>query len=529
MTYVEPIRGNPITPRNRINLYYHSGGGRAKPISNAMFYYGEIDKDPIDDPIRITTKDEHDVHRVLSQPIHTNASGHFIDEAGYPIEIFTDQLENSILIKDKNGEIIYGPLNEYDNFDIVPYLEKVGTLVSLTHQDLKDGLTLGGEKVGHKPGQMWHYLGLNNPLDGLGNYGVVKEGAIVENPPHTTDLGNGLYIEMNRRSLDQISTTLDNVKLGKNVDGESVPFTEGQLWHFLGETDPYHDDGGWGIVNKGTATLHPDNPPSIVRLDTSYYLKTNKQPPLPNQVPPQFETYDSSRIYKTGEVCGIINNDQVEYYQWYSNIEHKAAVDPLDPANRFIGWTDASKPWYWIPYVGAITGSEVFSYSLQLEFAVRLIGQDLAAVQYWRLAKLLGVSVDDFNLGDVLNRFLRVSNNSVNKPGKTLQDAVQKEAIPLISGGGGTVRASGQVLSLYSGGSVFGPPGYGSSGPFRSSGNIHRTSANSNTAGGARYANRIDFSLNAAAGGATVTPQANARYDDETRPVSIYRHLHVVF
>ncbi len=526
MTYVEPIRGNPITPRNRINLYYTSGGGRAKPISNAMFYYGEIDKDPIDNPIRVTTKDEHDVHRVLPQPIHTNASGHFIDETGSPIEIFTDQLENSILIKDKTGEILYGPLNEYDNFDIVPYLEKVGGLVALTLQDLKDGKTLGGEMIAHKPGQLWYHLGLNDALDRLGNLGLVKAGTEIDNPPLVHKLSDDLYIQMDKRSLDQISLTLDDVKRGLNVNNETIAFEQGQLWQYLGDTDPYNDDGGWGIVNKGAVSAYPENLPAIVRLDANYYLKTNK---TADSFPQQFAEYDPNKIYKTGEVCAVIDNDEMKYFQWYSNIEHFANKNPLEEANRFIGWTDDSKPWYWIPFVGATTGAEIFSHSAQLEYAVRLQDQVLSSVQYWRLAKLLNITDPDFNLGKVVNRYIRISGDAA---GTVQSDAVQREVVPIGGGGGGgRVSASGRVLWVGNGGSPFMPTSQpNSTGAFSSTSNILPSAASSNTGRTRIYPSIINmnFSASVSGGGGGIQPQAGARLDSETRPLTVFKNYHVI-
>lgn len=127
----------------------------------------------------------------------------------------------------------------------------------------------------------------------------------------------------------------------------------------------------------------------------------------------QFLPYDETRKYKTGEIC--YTKDQVtnelSYWQWYSNVESLAGKSPLLEANRHVGWSDNTKPFYWLPYTGDQFGMPFYWLDTSApEWAVMEINVDLPIAVYWRLARrypdLVNGSV--INTGEIRAEFLRV-------------------------------------------------------------------------------------------------------------------------
>lgn len=84
------------------------GGGRVKPIANGQFYFGEIDKDPVTNPIQVYYKDETQTEIPIDQPIRTNNSGAFVANDGQTlINPYTKELGHSTLVLTSTGETIY--------------------------------------------------------------------------------------------------------------------------------------------------------------------------------------------------------------------------------------------------------------------------------------------------------------------------------------------------------------------------------------------------------------------------------------
>ncbi|MFA0233610.1 phage tail protein [Vibrio sp. 10N.222.55.C7] len=127
----------------------------------------------------------------------------------------------------------------------------------------------------------------------------------------------------------------------------------------------------------------------------------------------QFMPYNPERIYTTGEIC--YSRDQatgeLSYWQWYSNIESLAGKSPLLEANRHVGWSDNTKPFYWVPYTGDQVGMPFYWLDTSApEWAVMEINVDLPIAVYWRLARRYPhlVSGDTINTGEIRGEFLRV-------------------------------------------------------------------------------------------------------------------------
>ena len=70
----------------------------------------------------------------------------------------------------------------------------------------------------------------------------------------------------------------------------------------------------------------------------------------------QFLPYNNKRTYRAGEICYTETNGELSYWQWYSNVESLAGKSPSLVANRHVGWSDNTKPFYWVPYTGDQVG-----------------------------------------------------------------------------------------------------------------------------------------------------------------------------
>ena len=125
----------------------------------------------------------------------------------------------------------------------------------------------------------------------------------------------------------------------------------------------------------------------------------------------QFAPYRADRTYKTGEVCCTLSDGEVKFWQWYSNVESLSGKSPLLEAHRHLGWTDNTKPFYWLPYTGDQVGMPFFWLDTTApEWAVMEINVDLPVAVYWRLARRYShlVSGGMVNTGEIRGEFLRV-------------------------------------------------------------------------------------------------------------------------
>lgn len=139
----------------------------------------------------------------------------------------------------------------------------------------------------------------------------------------------------------------------------------------------------------------------------------NPHPQYPLVSGIQFGLYQPDRIYSCGEICYTKDQEtgELSYWQWYSNIESLAGKSPLLEENRHVGWTDSTKPFYWLPYTGDQFGMPFYWLDTTApEWAVMEVNVDLPIAVYWRLARrypdLVNGSV--INTGEIRAEFLRV-------------------------------------------------------------------------------------------------------------------------
>ncbi len=177
------------------------------------------------------------------------------------------------------------------------------------------------------------------------------------------------------------------------------------------------------IQVSATSTVELKIDPSIVlatreyvdKKDSAHLVAVNPHPQYVLKAKAQFEPYDSDRIYVCGEVCTTSENGEIQYWQWYSNIESLSGKDPLDDSNRQVGWSDTDKPFYWIPYKGDVVGMPFYWLDTSApEWAVMEINVDLPVSVYWRLARqypnlvFTSEDTDYINTGEIRGEYLRV-------------------------------------------------------------------------------------------------------------------------
>ncbi|MGG5573467.1 phage tail protein [Vibrio diazotrophicus] len=225
--------------------------------------------------------------------------------------------------------------------------------------------------------------------------------------------------------------------------------------------------------------------PTIVTATRKYVddkdkAHTNAPDPHPQyamSASSQFQPYDATRIYSLGEVCYTKDaNGKVSYWEWYSNVESLAGKDPLNTANRRIGWADVVKPFYWKPYILKVAGETMYWDTDAIpENMVVGIGQQLPKAVYHSLATAKPEWIDEtdntlINIPDRQGRFVRAADGTSWLAGETHEDAIR--------------NISASISDVYSG------PSVGASGAF-TRGTVG--GINSGTASGSSTAQTFTF------------------------------------
>ncbi|MBY7970859.1 phage tail protein [Vibrio fluvialis] len=228
---------------------------------------------------------------------------------------------------------------------------------------------------------------------------------------------NGLYLDVVRMgtALSQwqnvVTVRLSEVALSDYVDGNNQP-------HYVAKLAGINADGSvadWRV--KGGLGEHVANSNAHPQYATNEDLngKYNSLNEKINRLDgdSQFLPYDKLRIYEFGEVCYTRHptSGEHKFWQWYSNVESLPDKDPSLVENRHTGWTDNTKPFYWIPYTGNQVGMPLFWLHTEApEWAVMEMNVNLPVAVYWRLARTYPhlVSNGFINTGEIRGEFLRV-------------------------------------------------------------------------------------------------------------------------
>lgn len=380
------MSSNSIQQPYDIIIHPTGGGGRCKPVSNGLYYVGEINKDPKQNPKQdIVYVDEAGTVVSISSPIQLNASGAFVvsKHDGTIISPFlTESAGYSVLIEDSNGNEIYKSSKFGSDEDIA-------ALVSNKNVIPNPFLEIPGSVA-------------NPPDETPRNYNEGDE--IFKGHFAHTSLTDVKFIDGVLSGLGQIRVDIDK---GERLGNITTLFTQSRA----------SSDGA--PTQAGTSLESDDDKFRLIYdVDGTFSVKleqgstpTKHQYETSNSL--QFAPYDENRIYTTGETCTTIDNltKEVSIWQWYSNVEFLPGKSPTDPKNRHEGWTETDKPFYWIPYTGDQVGTPFYWLSTTApEWAVMEINVDLPTAVYWRLARKYPdlVQGNTINTGEIRGEFLRV-------------------------------------------------------------------------------------------------------------------------
>lgn len=215
---------------------------------------------------------------------------------------------------------------------------------------------------------------------------------------------------------------------------------------------------GGMLTLKSTVT---GNPGDLVFQNSDFLTETEFMARFASKM--QAMPYDPSRTYSTGETCYTkdAQTGELSYWQWYSNVESLAGKSPLLVANRHVGWSDNTKPFYWVPYTGDQVGMPFYWIdTTPPEWAVMEINVDLPVAVYWRLARRYPhlVTGNTINTGEIRGEFLRILDQGrgidINRQISAHQDSANKSHAHKFttyrkgSSGGGSFLTDG--LSHYS-------------------------------------------------------------------------------
>lgn len=198
----------------------------------------------------------------------------------------------------------------------------------------------------------------------------------------------------------------------------------------LETTDPV-EGGPDGIDNRQAKQLA--NRTQFLKDKFDVTKNPNPLPQYPLSKNAQFQLYDSTRLYVVGDVCYTIDAETgaKKFWEWYSNVESLAGKDPLNTANRRIGWTDVTKPFYWKLYMPKVAGETMYWDTDTIpENMVVGIGQQLPKAVYYSLAAAKPEWIDAtdnslINIPDRQGRFVRAADGTTWLAGETHEDAMR--------------------------------------------------------------------------------------------------------
>lgn len=150
--------------------------------------------------------------------------------------------------------------------------------------------------------------------------------------------------------------------------------------------------------------------------------------------------YSATTVYTYGDIVQKTIGGVKKFFQWYSNVESLAGKDPELDANRRTGWSDDTKPFYWLPYSPKVAGETIYwDTDSTPENMVVGIGQQLPVAVYHTLAAVKPEWIDEtdntlINIPDRQGRFVRGADGTTWLAGETHEDGVRNITASLKGG-----------------------------------------------------------------------------------------------
>ncbi|EGR4408027.1 hypothetical protein DDN06_00900 [Vibrio cholerae] len=173
----------------------------------------------------------------------------------------------------------------------------------------------------------------------------------------------------------------------------------------------------------------------------------------------QYAPYDSSRIYKCGEICTTEVDGKVLFWEWYSNVEALAGKDPSLVENRQDGWEDDTKPYYWMPHKKARAGTPLFPWFSETipEGTLNVVGNSVPVAVFWRLAavfpEFVNADTQMIDFPETRSEFFRVLDQGRGVDtdrvlGSAQEQSIEHHGIQLMGKGSADAVPIGNVVHL---------------------------------------------------------------------------------
>ncbi|MBB1272521.1 phage tail protein [Psychromonas sp. SR45-3] len=254
----------------------------------------------------------------------------------------------------------------------------------------------------------------------VGGLRAVTEDDIVQT---ITNKPSDIYIDVYRAG-SALSSYINNVSIFTSQTAESNYIDAGGNKHYVEKIATINADGS--VTDKTTlktgALERADNAATeddINNEETNLkHVKLNQfwngieKKIAESALFSQGLPWDKNRIYKTGEICTIEQNGEIQIMQMYAGPNLTCVnKDPAILTNRHEQWQDATAPFWWIPYTGTEVGMPFWWLSTAPpETAIMELNVNLPTAVYWRLARKYPELVNGnfINTGEIRGEFLRV-------------------------------------------------------------------------------------------------------------------------
>ena len=179
----------------------------------------------------------------------------------------------------------------------------------------------------------------------------------------------------------------------------------------------------------------------LMKLSGVYFKKNIFAPNILEKKYTQFAPWDSTRTYKTGEVCTVEVGGEVLQMQMYAGPNMTCTnKNPADESNRQNKWSNTKAPFWWVPYKSARVGTTLWPWMSQTipEGTLNVLGNSVPVAVFWRVAQALPEFVNKttgmIDFPDTRGEFFRVLDQGRNVDTNRLLGSSQGDAIRNITG-----------------------------------------------------------------------------------------------